>query len=104
MAMYQLGDIHLRLEAVTMVRHVHPLLGHEGVQGFDVVVGGHTYTAKFLDVVQARLAHARLLAALEDGAPEGVEPARVAAPARQAPAPPRTAPAKKARAAPVRRR
>lgn len=62
--MYQLGDIHLRLEAVTMVCPVHPLLGHEGVHGFDVIVGGHTYTAKYLDAGQARLAHARLLAAL----------------------------------------
>lgn len=62
--MYQLGDIHLRLEAVTMVCPVHPLLGHDGVHGFDVIVGGHTYTAKYLDAGQARLAHARLLAAL----------------------------------------
>ena len=62
--MYQLGDIHLRLDAVTMVCPVHPLLGHDGVYGFDVIVGGHTYTAKYLDAGQARLAHARLLAAL----------------------------------------
>ena len=77
--MYQLGDIHLRLEAVTMVCPVHPLLGHDGVHGFDVIVGGHTYTAKYLDAGQARLAHARLLAALGG--------ASVPGPAAERPAP-----------------
>ncbi|HVI25799.1 MAG TPA: hypothetical protein VM576_06350 [Xanthomonadaceae bacterium] len=87
--MYQLGDIHLRLEAVTMVRPVHPLLGHDGVYGFDVIVGGHTYTAKYLDAGQARLAHARLLAALGGASvPEAVrvETPLPAPPARARPA------------------
>lgn len=64
-AMYRLGNIHLRLEHVAMVFPVHPLLGHDGVHGFDVMVGGYVHTAKFLDVEAARRAHAALLAALE---------------------------------------
>lgn len=63
--MYRLGNIHLRLEHVAMVFPVHPLLGHDGVHGFDVMVGGYVHTAKFLDVEAARRAHAALLAALE---------------------------------------
>ncbi|MGN6512636.1 MAG: hypothetical protein ACTHKZ_03570 [Lysobacteraceae bacterium] len=63
--MYRLGNIHLRLEHVAMVFPVHPLLGHDGVHGFDVMVGGYVHTAKFLDAESARRAHAALLAALE---------------------------------------
>ena len=63
--MYRLGNIHLRLEHVAMVFPVHPLLGHDGVHGFDVMVGGYVHTAKFLDADAARRAHAALLAALE---------------------------------------
>lgn len=64
-SMYRLGNIYLRLEHVVMVFPVHPLLGHDGVHGFDVMVGGYVHTAKFLDVEAARRAHAALLAALE---------------------------------------
>lgn len=63
--MYRLGNIHLRLEHVAMVFPVHPLLGHDGVHGFDVMVGGYVHTAKFSDGETARRAQAALLAALE---------------------------------------
>ncbi|HSR65403.1 MAG TPA: hypothetical protein VLM17_07380 [Xanthomonadaceae bacterium] len=86
--MYRLGNIHLRLEHVTMVFPVHPLLGQEGVHGFDVMVGGYLHTAKYLDGEAARRAHAALLAALEPAVavPEAA-PVEVATPAPMAPAP-----------------
>ena len=67
--MYRLGNIHLRLEHVTAVFPVRPLLGQEGVHGFDVMIGGYLHTAKYMDVEDARRAHAALLRAIDPPAP-----------------------------------
>ena len=99
--MYRLGNIHLRLEHVTVVFPVHPLLGHDGVHGFDVMIGGYLHTAKFLDAEAARRAHAALLAALEPAVV--VREAPVAAPEPKLP-PAKTRAAAVAKAAPKRRR
>jgi hypothetical protein len=72
--MYRLGNIHLRLEHVTAVFPVRPLLGQEGVHGFDVMIGGYLHTAKYVDVEDARRAHAALLRAIDPPAPV-IEPA-----------------------------
>ena len=95
--MYRLGNIHLRLEHVTVVFPVRPVLGHEGVHGFDVMIGGYVHTAKYIDAEEARRSHAALLRALEPPAavveeppvivtaptpPAAVKPQRKAAPRR----------------------
>lgn len=67
--MYRLGNIHLRLEHVTAVFPVRPLLGQDSVHGFDVMIGGYLHTAKYLDVEEARRAHAALLRAIDPPAP-----------------------------------
>jgi hypothetical protein len=72
--MYRLGNIHLRLEHVAAVFPVRPLLGQEGVHGFDVMIGGYLHTAKYVDVEDARRAHAALLRAIDPPAPV-IEPA-----------------------------
>ena len=81
--MYRLGNIHLRLEHVTVVFPVRPVLGHEGVHGFDVMIGGFVHTAKYLDAEEARRSHAALLRALEPPAAvaEEAPPVIVTAPA-----------------------
>lgn len=87
--MYRLGNIHLRLEHVTVVFPVRPVLGHEGVHGFDVMIGGYVHTAKYVDAEEARRSHAALLRALEPPAIVVDEPpVIVTAPAPPAPAPP----------------
>lgn len=93
--MYRLGNIHLRLEHVTVVFPVRPVLGHEGVHGFDVMIGGYVHTAKYMDVEEARRAHAALLRAID---PPVAVPEALAAPP---PAPP--PPAKPQRKAAPRR-
>lgn len=95
--MYRLGNIHLRLEHVTVVFPVRPVLGHEGVHGFDVMIGGYVHTAKYLEAEEARRSHAALLRALEPpvavveevpvpapAPPPPVKPQRKAAPRRGA--------------------
>lgn len=67
--MYRLGNIHLRLDHVTVVFPVRPLLGHDGVHGFDVMIGGYVHTAKYHDVEEARRAHGALLRALDPPVP-----------------------------------
>jgi hypothetical protein len=69
--MYRLGDTHIRLEAVSMVFPVKPLLGHDGVYGFDVMVGGHQHTVKCTREDEARRQYAALLLALDPPAAVG---------------------------------
>jgi hypothetical protein len=95
--MYRLGNIHLRLEHVTVVFPVRPLLGHDGVHGFDVMIGGYVHTAKYLDVEEARRSHAALLRAIDP-------PAAVAEPSsKPVPTPEPPPPAGPARKAASRR-
>ena len=92
--MYRLGNIHLRLEHVTVVFPVRPVLGHEGVHGFDVMIGGYVHTAKYMDVEDARRAHAALLRAIDPPVvvPEALTtPAPVVAPPAPAKSPRKTA-------------
>jgi len=95
--MYRLGNIHLRLEHVTVVFPVRPLLGHDGVHGFDVMIGGYVHTAKYLDVEEARRSHAALLRAIDPPA------AVVEAPPKPVPPPEPPPPARPARKAASRR-
>ena len=93
--MYRLGNIHLRLDHVTVVFPVRPLLGHDGVHGFDVMIGGYVHTAKYHDVEEARRAHGALLRAIDP--PVAVEEKPLAPPGPPAPQPraPRKTPARR---------
>lgn len=107
--MYRLGNIHLRLDHVTVVFPVRPLLGQEGVHGFDVMIGGHVHTAKYLDVEEARRAHGALLRALEPPVAVAVplaEEKPLAPPGPPTPQPraPRKAPARRSGKEPPRSR
>ena len=42
------------LDHVTVVFPVRPLLGHDGVHGFDVMIGGYVHTAKYHDVEEEK--------------------------------------------------
>ena len=62
--MYQLNDIHVRLEHVTIVGAVQPTKGRPGDFGFRMFFGNHEHQVSYPSLESAQTAHAELLTAL----------------------------------------
>jgi hypothetical protein len=62
--MYQLNDIHVRLEHVTIVGAVQPTKGRPAEFGFHVLLGNHDHQTSYPNLESAQAAHDELLTAL----------------------------------------
>jgi hypothetical protein len=64
--MHPLGEVHVRLDHVSLVS---PVLGSRGGYGFSIVLlGSHTHSFAYSSNEEAQAAHASLLLALDNQA------------------------------------